>query len=503
MQLTRSKKLFLNTITSLANQLVIVICGFILPRMFLVSYGSAVNGLQSSISQFLGFIILGEMGVGAVVQSALYKPLAKKNEKEISQIVCSSERFFRKLGCVLAVYTLGLMIFYPLIIHNEFSFIYTASLILIISISAFAQYFLGMTYRLLLNADQMNFIQLGLHVIALIINTIISVILMKNGFGIHIVKLVASLIYLMQPVLLMIYVHKHYKINHHLVLETEPIKQKWNGLAQHLAAFVLGGTDMVILTAFTTLKEVSVYAVYHLVVNGIKQLVMACTAGVQATLGNMLANQETRNLNKAFSRVEWVMHTITTLLFGITGLLIVPFVKVYTNGVTDVNYIVPAFACLMTLAFALHCIRLPYNIMILAAGHYKETQLSAIIEMTINLVLSIVLVFHYGLIGVAIGTLAALTYRTIYFAWYLSHSIISRNITHFLRHIAVDVISVIFMILCGFLQMQQVSYISWFILACKTAIICIIICLVINKVFYPKELSDVYKWVSKKIFKKI
>ena len=91
MLLTRSKKLALNTICSLANQLVIVICGFILPRMFLVSYGSAVNGLQASISQFLAFITLCELGVGAVVQSSLYKPLATKNELEISQIVCSAE----------------------------------------------------------------------------------------------------------------------------------------------------------------------------------------------------------------------------------------------------------------------------------------------------------------------------------------------------------------------------------------------------------------------------
>ena len=80
MTLNRSSKLALNTVISLLNQLVVIVCGFILPRMFLVSYGSAVNGLQSSISQFLGFIALGELGVGAVVQSALYKPLAQKNQ---------------------------------------------------------------------------------------------------------------------------------------------------------------------------------------------------------------------------------------------------------------------------------------------------------------------------------------------------------------------------------------------------------------------------------------
>ena len=500
MYMTRSKKLALNTTISLINQLVIVICGFILPRMFLVTYGSAVNGLQASITQCLGFIALCELGVGAVVQSALYKPLAKKNEEEISKIICSAERFFHKLGWLLLVYTLVLMVFYPLIIKKEFGFIYTSSLILIISLSSFAQYFLGITYRLLLNADQMGFIQLSLHIITLILNTIIAVTLMKSGVSIHWVKLVSSIIFIVQPICLILYVHKHYHINHKLKLNTEPIKQKWNGIAQHISAFVLGGTDIAVLTLFCSLDAVSVYTVYNLVINGIKQFVFAFTAGVQATFGNMLVNQEMDNLRTSFSHFEWLMHTVTTFLFGMTGLLIVPFVQVYTKGVTDTNYIVPSFAMLFTCAIAMHCLRLPYNIMILAAGHYKETQNSAFIEAGINIVLSVLLVFKYGLIGVVIGTLLALTYRTIYFAYYLSHNIIGRELTHFRKHILIDIFTIIGMIICTCsFKMTEISYGAWFVLACKTGIICLIISTVINWLFYCQEITQLYRRIMNKL----
>ena len=134
MKLTRANKLFINTSSSLFKQMTTIICGFILPRMFLVTYGSALNGLQASITQFLGFVALCELGVGAVVQSALYKPLAQKNELEISKIICSAERFFHKLGYLLLAYTFVLMVFYPLLIKKEFGFLYTSSLILIISL---------------------------------------------------------------------------------------------------------------------------------------------------------------------------------------------------------------------------------------------------------------------------------------------------------------------------------------------------------------------------------
>lgn len=501
MQLTRSKKLFLNTITSLINQLVIVICGFILPRMFLVSYGSAVNGLQASITQFLGFIVLCELGVGAVVQSALYKPLASKNELEISQIICSAERFFHKLGYILLVYTFVLMAIYPLFIKREFGWFYTASLIAIISISKLAQYFFAITYRLLLGANQMGFIYLILNTIALILNTIVAVFLMKAGMSIHMVLFVSSTIFILQPIFLIFYVRKHYNINHKLLLETEPIKQKWNGIAQHISIWILNGTDILILTVFSTLDTVSVYMVYNLVVQGIKQFVTALTSGVQATFGNMLAKKEMANLRLSFSHLEWFMHTVTTFVFGMTGLLIVNFVRVYTSGVTDTNYIVPTFAILFTCGIATNCLRLPYNIMILAAGHYKETQNSAFIEAGLNLVLSICLVFKYGLIGVAIGTLVALLYRTIYFAWYLSHNIIERDISHFKKHILVDIFVIVVMVLFTHsFTMKDISYFAWFILACKTGIICFLISVVVNWIFYRQEILQLYKRVYSKLF---
>ena len=66
-----------------------------------------------------------------------------------------------------------------------------------------------------------------------------------------------------------------------------------------------------------------------------------------------------------------------------------------------------------------YCLRLPYNAMVFAAGHYKQTQLSAIIEAVINIVVSVVLVSKWGLVGVAIGTFAAMTYRTLYLVLYL------------------------------------------------------------------------------------
>lgn len=504
-QMKRKTKLIFNSASSLLYQITTMVCGFILPRLFIKYYGSEVNGLISSITQFLGFISLAECGVGAVVQSALYKPLAEKDNDEISRIVVSSDRFFRKIAYILAGYTAILMAVYPLITLDSFGYLYTLILIFVISISAFAQYYIGMTYRLLLSADQLGFIQYSIHSVSLIVNTVVCSFLIRAEAPIQSVKLTTSLIFMIQPFVLALIARKRYKINRQTELNGEPIKQKWNGLAQHIAAVVLGNTDTVVLTLFSTLKNVSVYAVYHLVVNGVKQIVVSLTNGMQALLGNMLAKNETEELNRTFDRMEWVLHTAVTLVFSITALLIIPFVKVYTANIEDsADYIVPAFAYMITLAQAAYCLRLPYNIMVLAAGHYRQTQASAIIEAVINVVVSVILVFRFGLIGVAIGTLAAMVYRTVYLAVYLSKNIIYRKLRHFLLHISVDILGVTILFVVvkllapGFYTMESVSYLSWFVLALKVGFTALAITVAINAAFYFSKLKNTLAALVKK-----
>ncbi len=490
--MNRNNKLAFNTFSSLSLQLTNIISAFILPRFILEIYGSEVNGLVSSITQFLNIVSLLDMGVGAVIQSSLYKPLAKNDDISISKILVSGQKFFHKIAIILLIYVVVLMGVYPFTVNDSFGYIYIATLILAMSISIFAQYYFGIVNGLLLTADQKGYIQYNLNIITIIVNTIACAVLIKLEFSIQIVKLTTSIIFLARPLYLQWYVKKHYKIDKKITYTEEPIKQKWNGMAQHFAAVVLNNTDTIVLTLFSTLSNVSVYSVYNLVLTGIKQLVIAFTNGFQSVIGEMLAKNEIKKLRGFFARTEWIIHTLATLIFGCTGVLIVDFVKVYTNGITDTDYIQPLFAILITLAHAGHCLRLPYNVMILAAGHYKQTQHNYIIAMVLNIVISIVTVFLWGLIGVAIGTFIALAYQTIWMAWYNSKNIISWSLKHFIKHMIVNIVIIIIASLLTFkIPMISISYVSFFILAIEVFIIWSLVSIAVNLIFYREQILKI------------
>lgn len=499
-------KLYINTIVALISQILTIICGFVLPRFMLLAYGSTINGLVSSISQFLGVISFMQLGVGAVVQSTLYEPLIKKDSKKISEIYSSASNFFRTIAIIFSIYVVILMFVYPNTVASKFDFTFSFSLIFILAINLFMQYYFGLTNQLLLYADQKAYIPLIVDVISLLLNTFISIFLINNGFSIQIVKICSSIIYIMRPIILSIYVKNKYEINKHITYDEEPIKQKWNGLTQHVASTVMDNTDIMILTVFSSLDNVSIYYVYNLVVFGIRQLVTSLTVGLQSYFGSIYVQYDSRYVKSVFTIIEFIFHFLITVLFTCVILLIVPFVSVYTFGIKDLNYNVPLFAFIISLSQAFYCYRLVYYTMIKAAGHFRQTQKSAVIEMILNITISIFCVVKFGLVGVAIGTLLAVIYRTIYFIYYLHKNIIYIELKKTFFRFSTDILIIVF--LYFFLSkncLSEFNYLSWFILAIKVFIVVLVVTFIFNlleMLFFERSvLTEITHKISERINK--
>lgn len=492
----RSKRAIKNMLVALIGQVITIICGFIIPRLIIESFGSTVNGLISSITQFLGYITFLESGVGPVIAAALYKPIAQKDNKQIANILKSSEKFFKTIAIIFIIYLAILCILYPTVINKEFDIIFTISLILIIATSTFAEYFFGMTYKLFLNADQKGYIVSGIQIITTIFNAIFVIVLIKIGCNIQIVKLASVLTFVLRPILQNLYFRKKYNIDLKNVDNNFKLKQKWDGLAQHIAAVIHSNTDIAILTIFTNLKEVSVYSVYLLVINGIKNLTLSLRNGIDSFFGDVMAKGEKEILNKGFRIYELFYFTIISIVFICTLILIVPFVQVYTKGIQDINYIRPEFAILIVLAEFVDCIRLPYGTLISSAGYFKQTRTGAWIEAGLNIVISVMLVIKLGIIGVAIGTLIAMIYRTAEFIIFTSKHILERSVLESIKRIFIIVIQIILVYIIKitmFNNWKINSYLDWSIFALITMLVTSCIVGLMNIIIYKEEFKGIMK----------
>lgn len=478
------KKLRLNIITSLLVQVLNIVVAFILPRIILSYFGSEVNGLVNSITQFLSIIAFLEMGMGAVVQSAFYKPIVDGDSHLLSAIYHESNVFFKRIAYVLLVYMFVLGLIFPLIINKSFTVGFTDSLILAIGIGSFAQYYFGITNSLLLNADQKLYICNLVQILTIVLNMVASILLIINGFSIQIVKMVSACFYLLRPMYLYLYVKRKYSI-HKSFISHSSIPQKWNGICQHVANVVLESTDTVLLTMFSTLSDVSIYSIYYLVVNGIKTIFISFTSGIQSYWGNIYAKEEYDVLNREFCYIEWMIHSMVVIVLGTTAVLITPFVNLYTMNIKDADYNQPLFGYIITIAYACYCLRLPYHILVKAAGNYKQTQMNYIVSAVLNCFISIILVKRLSFVGVAIGTYIAMLFQTVWLAQYCYKNILRKRLRTFFKINVYDItICLISFVVIRLIKIQPNNYIEWIIDATVVACIYFIVAIILGLLLY-------------------
>lgn len=430
-----------NIFVSIGCQLVTLLCGIIAPKLMIDAFGSEAYGATVSIGQFLSYIALLEGGIGGVARAALYKPLAEGDMQEISVVMAEVRRFFRIIACIFVAYALVIACSFRGISGSDvLDWASTFLLVIAISLSTLGQYFIGISNIILLQAAQKSYVTNMVNIAGMIVNTLMIILLISLGCSIITVKLVSSMVFVLRPVVLWAYVRRHYPLRRVPKGKTSRLSQKWSGLSQHIAFFLHSNTDVVILTCFSSLKAVAVYSVYNMVVANIQNLAASFISGMEALFGDMLARKEQEKLNRTFSVYETIISVVAVILFAVTTVMVVPFVRIYTAGVTDTDYEAPLFAVLLILSALLYCLRMPYHSAIIAAGHFRQTQAAAYGEALLNVGLSILLVMHFGLVGVAIGTLTATAFRLVYYVGYLSRRILNRPVRLFLRRSALNAV---------------------------------------------------------------
>lgn len=496
----RAKK---NIVTSLLTQMVVILCGIILPRLMIGAFGSEAYGATTSITQFLAYITLLEGGIGGVARAVLYKPLAQKDMQTISSIMEEIKRFFRVIAYIFAGYVLILACGFQTISQITcMDWIATFVLVVVISISTFGQYFIGISHSILLQADQKSYITNALSIGATVLNAICTIILIQLNCNLIVVKLVSSIIFFMRPVILSLYVRKNYALNKAKEQGKQSyLTQKWTGLGQHIAYFLHSNTDIAILTILADLRTVAVYSVYNMIISHLQSLAVSFSSGMEAVFGDMLARDEKEELHETFRTYETILSVVSILLFSVTAVVIIPFIKLYTTGITDADYIQPIFALLMVLISLSYCLRLPYHSMVIAAGHFKQTSVAAYGEAAINIGLSVILVSKFGLIGVAVATLIATWFRFIYYVFYLSKNIFNRDIKLFIKRFAINTGAFLFNCAIGYavtMCFHFNSYLTW--VACGALLVIIIgaSTLAINIAFFRSDCRVLIKKIIKR-----
>lgn len=309
-EMSRTKNALRIVASSVVQQVVIVICGLILPPMLISRFGSEVNGLVSTIKQMLTYFSIVSLGIGASCQVALYKPLASKDYKTINGILGATRIFFNRTGYVYTALLFGFAVVFSFISKSDISNLEVASLILITGAGSVCEFIFVTKYKVLVVADQKQYVVAKIQTEGTIVNTIASVILINFGCNIITVQIIATLVYVFRLLLLKRYVKQNYReADFHTEPRFDLVKDRWQAFGFQVSDMIINYTPILLVSTMISLTEASIYAVYNMIFSSLSMIIGVFSSGFAPSFGNLMAENDRNKLEKAYSTFSFVYNS--------------------------------------------------------------------------------------------------------------------------------------------------------------------------------------------------
>ena len=411
-QESRVKKSIQNAKVNLLFYVLMLGVSFFSRKAFLDQLGADFVGLTGTLQNILGFLNLVELGIGSSVSYALYGPIARGERESITQIVSLFGYLYRWIGGVILAGAVLISLFIPLIFKHtvfELGIIYFAFWAFLCS--SLLSYFVN--YRqILLVADQRRYVVTIYSQTASLIKTLLQLALAYALANLYVWVAIEWIYGLLYAVILNSRIDKTYPWLHTQValgkqeLRHYPeILQKTKQIFVHkMKDFLLKQSDQILIFAFVSLKMVAYYGNYVLVIGRLTDLFNTTLDSIGAGIGNLIAEGDKRRIYQVF----WEMVSVRYLIAGIVDFSIYHGVEPFICLWLGEEYLLsPVILVLLLVNTFIMLSRGAVDLFNMGYGNYHDTW-SAWVEGAINVTVTLVTCYYWGLAGVLIGKIASL-----------------------------------------------------------------------------------------------
>ncbi len=421
------KKGVINMVTGAVNQLILVGMGIVLTRLFILSFGSEANGMVATINQVFIYFTLFEAGLMTVCIQSLYGPVARGDRAEINGVLSASQSYFKRTGIVYLAAMLGFASIFPFIVSSDIPKLEIAVVILLQGGAGVLNYFFQARHRCLLEAQGKVYVLNNLLIFINLFSNGAKIAMLLMGFPLIVVQSAYFAVSVISLVILNVYMKKKYAwIDSGAKANLPAVEGRRHALVHQCASLVFNNTDMLVLSVFLGFGVASVYALYLVVFTMASSIVAIAVGSVLYKLGHKF-NVDEQNYPKYFECFESYYMVLVFSVMTVAYIFILPFLTLYTQEITDINYIDQYLPILFLAVNLLSSGRIISGATINFAKHFKQTKWRTVAEMAINVGVSVVAVNIFGIYGVLLGTVAALLYRTNDMIIYANKIIMKRS----------------------------------------------------------------------------
>ena len=410
----RNKKSLYNAITAVINTLSSGLFGLIVIKLIIETYGSDFNGLNSTAAQLVSIVMLLEGGFTIATNVALFKPYVNREYDKVNAIASATRIKFMKIGAASLLFGMALIIGYSFFINTGLSQGFVVLVLMMTLIPVSVNLFAVMKYRIVLQAEQKEYV-ISISTfstnLARYITIIILVYLGTKMWTVSFTTMIASLLC---SLILFLHVSKKYKqIDFHAEPDHSAIVGTKDVMVQKITgAFYMSVPIIAITLSGGGTMLASVYAVFNSVFALIKNILRAVIDAPRLGLGELAAEKPKERVWDVFKQYQLAVFAAMFVLLTTASVLIMPFIGIYTSKVTDIDYNQPVFAVMLVAISFFELLHLPSGHLINMTGNFRVSRNIQLVSsgiLIIGLIAGAILFGIYGILGSVLITAILLT----------------------------------------------------------------------------------------------
>lgn len=494
----RTKLTLYNTIVSLISQFLFLILSIIFPRLIILIFGSEINGLTASINQVLNIINLLQAGIVGASIYDMYRPISENNNEVIGKIYYSAKKYFNKLSVIFLIFGIVVIPLFLMNSNNNISFFESFLSVVILTLNGTIIFKYISSYDIIISAHQRKYILVYSSLIEKIIYyTLLVFILM---YRIHFIFMYLALICgtIFRILYLSYYFKKNYeeKINNYSKETDYKVNNQYYLLSNQIVQQIVESAPILIISSFYGLASASVFSLYNMIVSSFKMIFTTIQNSIAPSFGDLSVSDKEHS-SRIFDIIQLLFINLGDVVTACLIILCIPFVRLYSQGFTDINYInVELSICISFLCLS-YCIFTPYNMAINANGEYKSVFKQ-------NIFYGITFILFAILLSVIDYTYCIVCFSLFYIVSSLDRIIVIKNKCFYLEksvHVRRIFIAVIFPIVYYFLFSGFAinSWIEFILFGFFHFTFSSIIVLLIDYLFDRQSILFLYKLIRRKL----
>lgn len=491
---SRTENVARNSVVGLAMKILNLLLTFIVRTVFISILGKEYLGINGLFTNILTILSFTELGVGNAIVYAMYKPIAENR----MDIVNALMRFYHKCYCAIGVVIIGIGLciipFIPKLITGYTLDLNIYLLFLLYLINTVVTYFFASRTSFLSATQQQYKVDIYQQVVKAIKEVCMGIALViTHSFILYLsVNIVLELLL---SLFIYIRIGKQYPF-----LKSKPTyrisgeeyasiaKNVYALLLYKVATTILGGTDNIIISAYVGLEAVGILSNYVLITNNVSNFTKIIGNSVTASIGNLNATNE-------MEKKELIFNSLLLVSFWLFGWITIGMM-LFFNPVIEL-WIGSEYTFSMPIVFAIALnfyvggLQTAGYTFRITNGYFRNSRYFPVLNVLINLGLSLLLVRSVGVFGVLIATpVSRLLTTTIVDPYYVYKLSFKKSpMLYYKRYVQLFLLGVGTYIACYF-ALRWIPDDGIFMLALQ-----IIICSVITNLLFWLVLHKDYEYV--------